>query len=550
MRRLRTEVEEIITASEGLVAELELGPENLGECQAARATMEGYQPNIMMFGIYNAGKSTLVNALIGKKVAKVSDKPETSEIHTIKFEEYTLFDTPGLDAPIEHETITREHLEKCHVIVFVVSTSGAFELEATSQELKRVIESGRPTIIVMNNKSGLDQASGEMENVLQRFRENLLAADISPKLLDRTAFHIINAERALRGRLESNQLLVEKSGLLELETDILSTLAGTTGDKLVAPALEKIGTILEKMTAEIQEGHKEPEKKALGEMAEAARRAKLNMISSAESEIRLLQDKIADDFLTRLENVEDESKARAAIVEVQETYQKSIENIILKNLEAQTSKFEQELNVNIRKVGSLGDAVEGVKFGDSDFEDLFSKILPKNLGQHVALRKFVEFLGGPEGVKYITKLLFAAKAKLPSLFAGKGKAAITSMAKSSSKALGPIVIIAVGLSEALLSLIGQSREEKKKSEAFQRLHNACREMASEFVFESLQITISVAEDAFNEIESKFNDALVSALETEESHKAALVTLSQIKRRRDELHNFLISLRVGDASELL
>ena len=33
---------------------------------------------IMVYGVYNAGKSTLINALIGKEVAEVDDVPKTA----------------------------------------------------------------------------------------------------------------------------------------------------------------------------------------------------------------------------------------------------------------------------------------------------------------------------------------------------------------------------------------------------------------------------------------------------------------------------------------
>ena len=38
------------------------------------------KPQIMMYGIYNAGKSSVINALIGKDVAKVADIPTTDNV--------------------------------------------------------------------------------------------------------------------------------------------------------------------------------------------------------------------------------------------------------------------------------------------------------------------------------------------------------------------------------------------------------------------------------------------------------------------------------------
>ena len=68
-------------------------------------------PRVMVFGTYNAGKSTLVNALVGKEVARVSDHPETDQITSYPWRGFMLDDTPGIDAPVEHERVTRARME-------------------------------------------------------------------------------------------------------------------------------------------------------------------------------------------------------------------------------------------------------------------------------------------------------------------------------------------------------------------------------------------------------------------------------------------------------
>jgi len=60
------------------------------------------QPRIMLYGVYNAGKSTLLNAIIGEPKAKVGDIPTTYETTSFHWRGYELIDTPGIGAPIEH----------------------------------------------------------------------------------------------------------------------------------------------------------------------------------------------------------------------------------------------------------------------------------------------------------------------------------------------------------------------------------------------------------------------------------------------------------------
>ena len=122
---------------------------------------------IMIAGKPNVGKSTLLNTLLGEKVAIVSRKPQTTRnritgVLTKGEDQYVFTDTPGLHKP---KTLLGEYMMKSvgsaakdsDIILFVVEACKPLNT-AEKNALQRYTHSGLPVLLVINKTDGANKA--------------------------------------------------------------------------------------------------------------------------------------------------------------------------------------------------------------------------------------------------------------------------------------------------------------------------------------------------------------------------------------------------------
>ena len=114
---------------------------------------------IAIVGRPNVGKSSLLNAILGEKVAIVSKKPQTTRnritgIHTVKEDQFVFLDTPGLHNPrtklgdfmVKTTTETLGGVDGAILVVEAREAVGDIEAKI----LSRLKSDGTPTILVIN----------------------------------------------------------------------------------------------------------------------------------------------------------------------------------------------------------------------------------------------------------------------------------------------------------------------------------------------------------------------------------------------------------------
>ncbi len=201
------------------------------------------RPGLMFYGIYNSGKSTFLNALMGEEKAKVSDRPETSVVSEYLWNGYRVFDTPGIDAPIEHERVSRDHLKNIEIVVFVLSSDGVFDERSIYEEIAEIVKSCKSLLLIVNDKSNICGRPKEFAEVHRKIAKNLcLVGDEKgiSSIEERVPVVVANARTALKSRLEGKPLLLEHSGIQQVEEKISELLKQTSIMDSVRTAIQQV----------------------------------------------------------------------------------------------------------------------------------------------------------------------------------------------------------------------------------------------------------------------------------------------------------------------
>ena len=130
---------------------------------------------VAIVGRPNVGKSSLLNALIGEKVAIVSNKPQTTRtritgVLTRENTQFVFIDTPGLHKPrtkLSEYMVKQVNESVADVDVAVLVVEPAGEIQEAEQELMASFQAQRiPAILAINKIDTLDLREKLMPRIL------------------------------------------------------------------------------------------------------------------------------------------------------------------------------------------------------------------------------------------------------------------------------------------------------------------------------------------------------------------------------------------------
>jgi GTP1/Obg family GTP-binding protein len=186
---------------------------------------------VMVYGVYNAGKSTLINVLLGREEAAVDDIPKTDQVTAYVWDKYTILDTPGVDAPIDHENVTKAQMLKADAIIFVVDPLGTVEEAKTLEVLVDLLAEHKQVFMVFNDKKGLsDEDFIKLKDQTRDQLQQIATVRGMGNILKDVPIVRVNARRALNGQLKGKPELVELSGYPAFRSQLVEFLDGISPD--------------------------------------------------------------------------------------------------------------------------------------------------------------------------------------------------------------------------------------------------------------------------------------------------------------------------------
>lgn len=236
---LRAEREQLGDLRERL-ARADAGDEARAALKTALRDLEGLFL-LVVCGEYNAGKSSLLNAMLGQRLVPEGVTPTTDRITVLThgdvehettengtvyrqvplpaLRDLALVDTPGTNAVIEaHQALTERFVPRSDLVLFVTSADRPFT-HSERRFLELIASWGKKIVMVVNKIDLLEDEAGRSEVLTFVRRHGRETLSVDPPVFG------VASRAALRAKLDGDEAGLEASGLPALEAFVQDHLA-------------------------------------------------------------------------------------------------------------------------------------------------------------------------------------------------------------------------------------------------------------------------------------------------------------------------------------
>lgn len=433
--------------------------------ELSRAKKARAGASIMVYGVYNAGKSTLINALLGQELAAVADVPETACVQGYRWGDFEVLDTPGIDAPLEHEEITREQLVQSDVVIFVVNPLGVVEEEKTLDVLLELVLAGKMIFLVLNCKNRFDPI--DLERVKDELRQRIQLKAGNQRVLDHIPIVEVNARSALKAKLENKQNLLNSSGFPKFENALAEFFASVEQKAIVARVATEFRSYIQSTVDALDEQQDQASLKRLdtfyGEIARREIDIRRGLKSLVEAKAAFISKSTINALQLNSEGAQ--GKIEQLIGQANHEVCAELEDALTR-LGLDASEMLDEV---IREVQVQPQSYSSQAAPDVEAHVEHTDQLPSSPGIDMSLLETgVRQAGSMVKAEHVISVMKVGKEWLPTLFKGIGPATMGKVAEQIVGKVIPVIGIAFQVGSTLYSAFAGDPEQQRLNEQAQR----------------------------------------------------------------------------------
>jgi small GTP-binding protein len=251
-------------------------------------------------GEFNAGKSTFLNALMGRSVAAVGIVPTTSELQRERWRpEVEVVDTPGFNSlDPAHARAAHEATTRADVVLWLFDAAQALK-ESERAALERIQSQGVPFVVALNKTDRLSLE--QRRTVLDSITAGLFEAKLSP-LAPPVA---VSAKLAAAGK-QGDASALEASGWSAMEASLDRAILGSSARLKERALRRRAMPVVERLLEAARARARHEEEQALGRSER--RRAAATLAAQLEADAEPATAQIARALTAAAAPLEDEMR--------------------------------------------------------------------------------------------------------------------------------------------------------------------------------------------------------------------------------------------------